>query len=339
VRISIPQTRFHLNWRGIIKLMQYRLVKKADISISEIGFGAWGIGGSLPGAVSYGETDDNTSRSAIECAIESGINYFDTANLYGEGRSELLIGDVIRRKDREKIIISTKGGYDTLSRSLQQSIDRLDTGYVDIFFLHDPDPDDPVLDETFKYLHRCKSSGLLRAIGVSVKRPEDIRYFACKFDIDVVQVNFNLLDQRLIQDGHIEHAIKNDVGVIVRTPLAFGFLTGAVHENMSFPKDDHRSRWSLKQRNIWWAGAKKFKMFLDDNDCGCISQAALRFCLAFDGVTSVIPGILTPKEVKENAAASNYPLLPQNILDGLIDIYKGEQFFVERPLKQVMEGK
>ena len=232
--------------------MQYRNLGRTEIQVSEIGFGAWGIGGVTPGATSYGHRDDSVSLAALGAAIDHGINFFDTSNCYGNGHSESLIGRVTRA-NRAQFIIATKAGrrdYATeafegpaLKSSLESSLTRLQTEYVDLLQLHGPSmrslEKDPELIATLNSLQAEKK---IRAFGISVNSPEDGLTAITKFDFPVVQMNFNLVDQRARVCGLLKLAKERGVGLIGRTPLCFGFLSGRVNSDTQFDQSDHRLR-------------------------------------------------------------------------------------------------
>jgi aryl-alcohol dehydrogenase-like predicted oxidoreductase len=319
--------------------MRTRSLGKSGIRVSEIGFGAWGIGGRTPGATSYGDTDDRVSLSALEAAFEAGITFFDTANVYGDGHSETLLGQVFRRR-RAAVVLSTKAGCDdyqgpldfspaALTRSLDGSLRRLGTDHVDLLMLHDPKPDETGLDETFGHLDRLRSEGKTRAIGVSLRAPEDGGAFLRRFAIDAIQVNLNLLDQRAVDLGTLDAARAQGCSVVARTPLCFGFLSDRLDESAAFDEADHRSRWPNAQIKRWRDGRRLFAETLGGDQS--MALLALRFCLSFDGVATVIPGILTPGEARENARASDLGPLSTEELAEARRLNAEHAFFVERP--------
>ena len=216
--------------------MKYRRLGKTDLLVSEIGFGAWGIGGTAAGATSYGPTNDVVSRKALDCAFEEGINFFDTSNVYGDGHSEALIGQAFKKK-RSQVLIATKVGLvkygqatnfsiKNLSSSFEASLKRLQTDYVDILQLHNPSLDsiEPI-HKIHAWIDQLKNQGKVRAFGVSVRSPADGLWVIDKLKVQSLQVNFNLLDHRVIDSGLIKNSEENQVSLIARTPLCFGFLS------------------------------------------------------------------------------------------------------------------
>jgi aryl-alcohol dehydrogenase-like predicted oxidoreductase len=305
--------------------MRVRPLGRTGLEVSEIGFGAWGIGGATPGATSYGATSDEVSCAALERAFELGVNFYDTSAIYGAGHSEELIGAVFAGR-RSRIAIATKAGRrDYLSdadftpafleRSLAASLARLRTDHVDLLQLHNPPvrtlrPDDAAL-ETARALVR---DGRIRAFGLSVGDPDEARIAIEELGAPVVQLNLNLLDQRPLESGVLDLAARRGVGIIARTPLCFGVLTGAVDEDTVFPVDDHRSVWPREQIGRWVSASRAFVALVAERERQTAAQVALRFCLSSPAVSTAIPGMLTPEEVEENAAASDLgPLGPSDL--------------------------
>ena len=304
-----------------------------------IGFGAWGIGGLTAGATSYGKTDDAVSRRALRAAFENGINFFDTAPAYGTGHSETLIGETFADK-RELVVIATKGGMrrfdepadyapDALHESLEASLQRLKTDYVDLYQLHSP-PEE-VLNAPGALndlIDRLRQEGVIRAFGVSVARPEDGILAMDRFDIDAIQANFSLVDQRALDCGLLPEAEAQNVAIIARTPLCFGLLSGNYDRKTRFDPADHRSRWSPEQIERWVDAADRFAMSSNSPQPQSKAQIALRYCLSFSAVCTTIPGMMTDSEVRENTAAGSLGPLSPAELDAARDIYRSDSFFV-----------
>lgn len=314
-------------------MMHYRRLGATGLEVSEIGFGGWGIGGD-----SYGLTEDSVSLDAVRAAVESGINFFDTSDLYGRGRSELLLGAALEGiRSRVKITskVGSGGGVDrqdfsasAIRSCLEASLRRLRTDYLDLYLLHSPRVEDveadPAIVETLEQLRR---EGKILACGVSARSPADAVVFARHFGFKAIQVNFNLLDQRAREAGLFELAGELDVGLIVRTPLCFGFLTGK-YEDVRFPDGDHRALWSVEQRLAWAQGLRKFvrRGMMEPGEDPI--RFALRFCLSQPGVSSAIPGILVRQHAVENSGASDGRLLSAEQIDLCFETYRSNAFFV-----------
>lgn len=321
--------------------MHYRSFGRSEALVSEIGFGTWGIGGTHQGAVAYGPTDDRESLAALQLAYDRGVTFYDTADLYGYGHSERLLGQALG-KVRSKIFIATKAGFldadgrqdfssAHLQRSLTASLKRLGTGYVDLFQLHSPGL--AILQEgpdIIGWLHSLRQSGLARWVGISARSPEEGLVIASEFEIDALQVNFNLTDQRALQNGLLDLCANRGIAVIVRTPLCFGFLTGAFAGQDEFDATDHRSRWSREQRQRWNEAQVMFRQSLPGEENQTPAQLALRFCLSYPGVSTTIPGMLKPEHVVENARASDLGPLANDELRCIEELYAAECFFVGR---------
>ncbi|MBI4394412.1 MAG: aldo/keto reductase [Euryarchaeota archaeon] len=312
--------------------MRTRDVGKSGLKVSEVGFGTWGMGDS------YGPVDDEESRASLRLGFENGIIFYDTADLYGDGRSERLIGEALGDV-RDEIVISSKTGYLShdghqlftpahILKSLDASLNRLGTDHLDIYMLHSPPVDllvkEPAILDTMRDL---KDHGKITAFGISARSPEDAALAIAKTDLDVMEINLNLIDQRSRRSGLFEAACQAGVGLIARTPLAFGFLTGRYGPNATFPNDDHRSFWPRDQIRIWAEAPKKFEEIANARGCS-ITQLALLYCISDPAVASVIPGMLTAKEVHENVAAGGLPALSPKELEQIERIYDNNTFFV-----------
>ena len=319
--------------------MKYRPLGKAGLTVSEIGFGAWGIGGMTAGETSYGATDDARSRAALERALVLGITFFDTAAAYGDGHSEELIGAAFAGQ-RHRVVIATKAGLerfdrppdfspDGIRRSLEASLARLRTDYVDLFQLHNPPPDlfrgNPEVYATLEDLMRQR---MIRGFGVSVKAPHEAVAIIEHHDVASIQINLNMFDVRAVETGLLDVAAERKIGIIARTPLSFGFLSGAVTADTAFPPGDHRRGWPRAQLERWVEGAQALNVAADAPADQTRSQVALRFCLSFPAVSTVIPGILTPAEAEENGAASEFGPLSRAACSRILDLNRTQSFFV-----------
>ena len=278
--------------------MKYRNLGKTDITVSEIGFGAWGIGGGA-----YGPIDDKTSESTINEALACGVTFFDTASLYGDGHSEYILGRVLKRV-RGDVVIATKAGtlphtgftmpqdfsYEHIMDSVEGSLRRLNTDYIDLLQLHSPSLDALEGGEAIQALKELKLQGRIREYGISVRSPIDGVTAILKYGFPAVQVNFNLIDHRAADCGLFDLAFLLGVGIIVRTPLCFGYLTGALQNDEKFSPSDHRCNWPEDQIQRWVSAPQVFASLSQNRGC-TPSQFALRFCLDTVGISTVIPGM------------------------------------------------
>ena len=330
--------------------MKYRLLGGTGILVSEIGFGAWGIGGITPGPTSYGNTNDKDSRRALRCALENEINFYDTSNLYGDGHSEILIGETFKGV-RDRVIIATKAGLlkynhppdfseKAIRNSLGGSLRRLQTDYIDILQYHNPPKElFQENDTTLNLIQKLKQEGAIRAFGVSIRDPDDGYAVLEKLKPDAIQVNFNLLDHRILDGGFMAKAGENGTSIIARTPLCFGFLTGELAIGMSFESFDHRSRWPQKQIDTWIKGGQQMLGCMSDSSKQTSAQFALSFCLSFPEITVTIPGMMREEEVFENAKASDRAFLSKKELEDIGKVYNEHNgFFAEKTTQTIKEN-
>lgn len=318
--------------------MKYRRLGRSGIEVSEIGFGAWGIGGATEGLTSYGATDDKVSLAALQRALDLGITFFDTSNVYGYGRSETLIGQALHRA-RDRVVIATKAGFrawnqepdfspDAIVRSCEESLERLQTDYIDLLQLHNPSLECVGREDVVATLDRLVRQGKARAWGLSMRAPSEALRALQLAEPAVLQVNLNMLDVRAIESGFLESAERRGVGVIGRTPLCFGFLSGAIGADTSFPAGDHRLGWSRAQIDAWSNGAAQVLSAVPQPPGSTAIQAALRFCLSFPAVSAIIPGMIRSAEVDENAEASRLGPLPPEAIEAVLALNRTSSFFV-----------
>lgn len=329
--------------------MHYRPLKRTGQIASEIGFGTWGLGGTHRGAVAYGPTRDAESVRALRRAFDLGVTFFDTSDLYGYGHSETLLGKEFADV-RSHLVLATKAGFvdgegkqdfspTHLSAALEESLRRLRTDYVDLFLLHSPPVqylnDDP---DILHWLESIQHLGKTRAVGISVRSPEDGLMVARNYNVDAIQVNFNLADQRAAHLGLLDLCAERGIGVIVRTPLCFGFLSGVFNDPSAFAATDHRSRWPSEQRARWHAAAEVFAPCRAERAQQTAAQFALRFCLSYPSVWTVIPGMLTADQVEENVQASELGPLSEDELEQVEGLYREQEFFLSKP-REAESGK
>lgn len=302
--------------------------------VSAIGFGAWGIGGSTPGATSYGETDDEESRRALNAAFDRGVTFYDTSNVYGDGHSEELIGECFAGRRRDVIIATKAGitssyrGYDfspaALRESLEGSLRRLRSDYVDVLQLHNGGPD--VVMGKFgiiELMQQLVAEGKVRCWGISTLSPEDALALVDVAGVGCFQVNCNILDWRAIDAGLPGQAASRGIGIIARTPLASGFLAGAVAKDTVFASNDHRSRWQRERIANWVEAAQSVLEGVNLADTpGNRVTLALRFCLSVEGVATVIPGMLTRTEVLASVAACEQGPLERDVMQSVEGVYR-----------------
>jgi aryl-alcohol dehydrogenase-like predicted oxidoreductase len=315
--------------------MQSRRLGKTGWDVSEIGFGAWAIGGA------WGETDDEESMAALHAAVDAGVTFFDTADVYGDGRSERLLARLLRERD-ERLVVATKFGrrveqdpalftYENLRGWLERSRENLGVEAVDLVQLHCPPPDTFYLPEVHEACSRLVEEGLARNYGVSVEKVEEALK-AIEYDgVTTIQLIFNMLRQRPAE-LFFDQARRRDVGVIVRVPLASGLLTGKFDRTSTFASDDHRAynrqgeefdrgeTFSGVEYEVGLEVVEEFRPLVPPG--ATLAQLALRWILAFDAVSTVIPGAKTPEQARANAAAADLPAPSAETMERIAEIYR-----------------
>lgn len=300
--------------------MQTRRLGKTGLHVSEIGFGGWAIGGNAWGN-SYGETDDAASKAAIRRALELGVTLFDTADVYGQGHSEALLGEVLTEWDGTQPIVVTKGGINfyrrdetlepdwtplALAHAVQQSLTRLRRETLDVFLLMNPPVEELDRFRVWETLDALKRGGKIKYYGASVAEPEDgVWLLKNKLPVDVLEVGYSLFYQGAMVEL-LPLARKRKVGILAREPLANGFLTGKYSGESQFPDGDIRA--SLPPEYVAAMAEMTARLdFLRQDGARTAAQAALRFVLDDPAVSCVIAGAKTAAQVEENVAANSIP--------------------------------
>jgi aryl-alcohol dehydrogenase-like predicted oxidoreductase len=295
--------------------MKYRDFGNTGIKVSEVGFGGWGIGGNEHGH-SYGSTDDKVSLDAINKAFDLGCNFFDTADVYGFGHSETLLGKALKSK-RDRVIIATKvgsdfyqgGGFQTFTDeyirfALEKSLDRLRTDYVDVYQLHNPPIRLLKKDNTYNTLQDLKREGKIRAWGISIRDPIEGMTALAVSQPDCIQIPVNIFNSRPVETL-LPAAFAVGCAVIAREPLANGFLTGKFGQTkeVSFEEGDVRQTWPPDYILARIEAARRLEFLQKENRT--LTQAAIKFVLSLKEVSVTIPGTKTPEQAEENLGASD----------------------------------
>ncbi len=304
--------------------MKTRALGKTGLRVSEVGFGGWGIGGNAFGN-SYGETDDDVSKAAVRRALELGVTLFDTADVYGRGHSEALLGEALREWDGPPPVVVTKGGINfyrrdetldpdwtpyAIAHAVQQSLIRLRRETLDIFLLMNPPVQELDRWRVWETLESLKRAGKIRHAGVSVAEPADgVWLLRQNLPVEVVEVAYSIFYQGATLEL-LDLARKLKIGVLAREPLANGFLTGKYAPNTAFTPGDIRATLPSEYVQAMTATANRLR-FLTQDGARTPAQAAVRFVLDDPRIGSVVVGAKTIAQVQENVGASAVPALSE----------------------------
>jgi aryl-alcohol dehydrogenase-like predicted oxidoreductase len=321
---------------GIEVTMHYRELGRTGWKVSEISFGAWAIGGA------WGTVDDKESMAALHNAIDCGVNFIDTADVYGMGRSERLIAQ-LKRDRKEEIVVATKagrrlsphtaGGYNAanIAGFIEDSLRNLSTDCLDLVQLHCPPTDVYYHPELFGALDSLMKAGKIRHYGVSVERVEEALKAIEYPNVQTVQIIFNCFRQRPA-DLFFAEAKRRKVGILARVPLSSGMLTGRLTRDSQFAADDHRQfnrhgeqfdvgeTFSGVDYETSLTAVDELRALLPSGVT--MAQFALRWILMFDAVTCAIPGGKRPSQVEENCAASDIAALSSDAMSTVRRIYE-----------------
>ncbi|WP_099159483.1 aldo/keto reductase [Virgibacillus ndiopensis] len=318
--------------------MNYRKLGNTDLAISELSFGTWAIGGA------WGKLNDTEALNALDRAMDEGVNFFDTADVYGDGHSEELLAKATKGKE-STIHIATKfcrAGdiHDPENYSLKRvqeycenSLRRLNREQIDLYQIHCP-PFEVLKDgSVFNVLDNLKSQGKIRYYGVSVETVEEGMYCLENYDVSSLQVIFNIFRQKPLKEL-FSKAHEQGVGILARVPLASGLLTGKFKKDATFEADDHRHfNRDGQEFNVGetFAGLEfnkgvELSEQLDwiASGRGNMTRAALRWILEHNEITSVIPGFRNVKQVEDNLQALNVEGYSPKEMEKLSVFYRNE---------------
>lgn len=308
--------------------MRKRKLGKTGLEVSELGFGCWAIGGT-----SYGPTDDRESLKALAHAFDQGINFFDTADTYGHGHSEVLIGEVFKESSkRTQAVIASKVGWDFyhggnkknfdsgyIRFACGESLKRLQTDYIDLYQLHNPRLEEIEEGSVFKVLGELKREGKIRHWGVSIYLVRE-GVASIEKGAETIQAIYNLLDQR-IKPELTSLCGEREIGLIAREPLYCGLLTDKYDAKTRFRKDDHRNRWMREKLEEDFKNISRLKEVIDVKRVS-LKQAAIEFVLSEETVSAVIPGMKTVLHVEDHLQAVRSPRLRQEEIGKLRKLTK-----------------
>lgn len=294
--------------------MKQRTLGSTGLQVSELGFGAWAIGGNAHGN-SYGPTEDQESVRAIETAFDLGCTFFDTADAYGHGHSEELLGQTLKGK-RQQVVLATKGGADFyhqplrlnftsdhMTYAVEQSLKRLQTDYIDLYQLHNPPFSLIENGRIFEPLEKLKSQGKIRFYGISIHEPQEGLLALKTGKPSSIQVVYNYL-RRDAAEELFPRCLAENVGIIAREPLSNGFLTGKYTKDSIFPTGDIRHQWPSKYQTQLINRVQDFLKTLTGSPLSP-TQAALRFVLAQPAVSVALVGCKTVDQTEENFRVSD----------------------------------
>ena len=316
--------------------MKQRTFGRTGKTVSEIGFGAWAIGGA------WGDVSKDDAKAALHATLDAGVTFIDTADVYGDGRSEQLIAEVLKERGGEKPYVATKlgrrlsphvaEGYtkENLTAFVERSLSNLQTDCLDLVQLHCPPPAVYYQQEVFRYMDDLVAAGKIRHYGVSVEKIEEALK-AIEFpNVQSIQIIYNIFRQRPASLFFSE-AKKRQVGVIARVPLSSGLLTGKMNASTAFAADDHRAfnrngeafdkgeTFSGVPYDVALEVVEEIRKLVPAN--ATMAEFALRWILMEDAVSTVIPGARNAAQAQANSRASALPALPAETMDALRELY------------------
>lgn len=319
---------------GVV-FLKYNQLGNTDLKISELSFGTWAIGGA------WGKTNDQEALRGLERAIELGVNFFDTADVYGDGHSEQLLAKVTSRM-KQDIYIATKFGragdiYDsdnyseeTVTKYCEDSLRRLNRDYIDLYQIHCPPMEILQAGNVFEVLDKLKEKGKIRYYGVSVETIEEGLFVIDNTKASALQVIFNIFRQKPL-NTLFPRAQEKNIGILSRLPLASGLLTGKFTTDSTFEEDDHRhfningDAFNVGETFAGLDFAKGIelsnKLSRIAEGRGNMTRASLKWILEHEAVTSVIPGFRNVKQVEDNISAINSPGFSSIEREKLEDFY------------------
>ena len=316
--------------------MEYRALGRTGWNISEIGFGSWGIGGS-----EWGTTDDRQSLAALNKAIDLGVNFIDTADVYGDGHSEQLIAQV-RRARSEQLIVATKAGRrlnpqvasgynrQNLTAFVERSLKNLQTDALDLLQLHSPPTEVYYMPEVFDVLDDLVRQGKVRFYGVSVERVDEALKAITYPNVQSVQIIFNMFRLKP-SEQFFAAARERQVGILARVPLASGLLSGKFRADTQFAANDHRNfnrhgeafdqgeTFSGVDYETGLQAVEQLRPLVPEG--ANMAQFALRWILMFPEVTAAIPGAKNPQQAEDNVRAAELPPISDETMRRVEEIY------------------
>src|SRR5215210_549393 len=306
--------------------------------VSEISLGTWAFGGD------WGTVGEDDAYAALNHAVDLGVNFLDTADVYGDGRSEKLIGRLLKGRPHDEILVGTKVGrrldphtpegynYENLSAFVERSLENLGVDALDLLQLHCPPTETYRQDSTFEALDRLQEAGKVKNYGVSVEKVEEARMALSYPNVKSVQIIFNIFRQKPSEE-FFPLAEERNIGILARVPLASGLLSGKMSADRTFTEDDHRNfnrEGQAFDRGETFSGvnfetglraAEELKELVPEGHT--LAQFALRWILMHPAVSCAIPGGKNPSQVEDNVAAAQMDPLPDEAMRRAREIYEG----------------
>lgn len=309
--------------------MRQRKLGNTGLTVSEIGMGTWELGGR-----EWGDITETDAVDLLRYAFESGVTYYDTADQYGGGRAERLLGEAFSALG-DRVVIATKLGYeldsdgwishgwehpsfnvspDYIRSAVEGSLTRLKRDVIDIYQFHGPPPAD-AWNDAFGTMEELKTEGKIRFYGMGLGSETDALKALGETGISSLMLTYNILTQEMATPV-METAAEKGIAVVVRQPLSSGLLSGQLGPDTVFAENDYRKTWSREKFLADLARVEQVKSIVG-NKARSLPQAALKFILAHSAVSCVVPGMMTPAQVDDGVATSSAGALPTSILEQL----------------------
>jgi aryl-alcohol dehydrogenase-like predicted oxidoreductase len=316
--------------------LEYRDLGETGMRVSEISLGTWAFGGD------WGTVGEDDAYAALNRAVDLGVNFLDTADVYGDGRSEKLIGRLLKDRPNDEILVATKAGrrldphtaegynYENLSAFVERSLQNLGVDALDLLQLHCPPTETYRQDSTFEALDLLQEAGKVRNYGVSVEKVDEARMVLSYPNVKSVQIIFNIFRQKPAEE-FFPLAEERNIGILARVPLASGLLSGKMSADRTFTEDDHRNfnregqafdqgeTFSGVNFETGLRAAEELKELVPEGHT--LAQFALRWILMHPAVSCAIPGGKNPSQVEDNVAAAEMPPLSDETLERAREIY------------------
>jgi aryl-alcohol dehydrogenase-like predicted oxidoreductase len=318
--------------------LEYRDLGRTGMRVSEISLGSWAFGDG------WGTVSEDDALGALNRAVDLGVNFLDTADVYGDGRSEKLIGRLLKDRPNDEILVATKAGrrlephtpegydYDNLSAFVERSLNNLGVEALDLLQLHCPPTEVYRQDSTFEALDRLQEAGKVLNYGVSVEKVEEARMALDYPGVATVQIIFNIFRQKPAEE-FFPLAEERNVGILARVPLASGLLSGKMRSDRVFTEDDHRNfnregqafdkgeTFSGVDFETGLLAAEELKELVPEGNT--LAQFALRWILMHPAVSCAIPGGKNPAQVEDNVAAADMAPFSDDVMQRAREIYDG----------------